>query len=92
MIPATNACPPDWSVLYSGHVMAGYGGYAASTDYVCVDKDPQDRPGGEANMDGQRLYYTVAKCGSLPCPPYQDGVILSCVVCSAWKSQQFPVP
>ena len=82
MVPGTNVCPSGWSTEYSGHVMSNYGGYAGSTDYVCVDKDPEDRPGGQASANQAMLYYTVSKCGSLPCPPYVDGKILSCVVCS----------
>nr|KAG5685833.1 hypothetical protein BaRGS_011100 [Batillaria attramentaria] len=75
-------CPAGWTLEYTGHLMGSYGGYAASSDYVCVDSDQEARPGGQGNQDSQFIYYTIAACGSLPCPPYEDGKILSCVVCS----------
>ena len=82
MLPATNACPPGWTEEYTGHVMSGFAGHPASTEYVCVDRAPQDRPGGQGDRPGGRLYYTVSKCGTLPCPPFQEGKILLCAVCS----------
>ncbi|XP_025104532.1 short-chain collagen C4-like [Pomacea canaliculata] len=82
MIPATNVCPPTWTKEYTGHVMAGYGDYKASSDYVCIDDSMEVRAGGGQGLDSQRLYYTISMCGSLPCPPYQNEKILTCVVCS----------
>jgi hypothetical protein len=83
MVAATHICPAGWTTEYSGHLMSGYGAYSASMDYICVDANPQARPGGQGNaVYGGRLYYTISKCGSLPCPPFQQDKILSCAVCS----------
>ncbi|KAL8585109.1 hypothetical protein ACOMHN_013125 [Nucella lapillus] len=35
-----------------------------------------------SEYDGKLLYYTVTRCGSLPCPPYVNNKIVTCVVCS----------
>ena len=67
---------------YEGHLMSNFGGYHASSEYVCVDRDPQDRDGGQESTNQAMLYYTISKCGSLPCPPYVEDKILSCAVCS----------
>ena len=83
MIPARTTCPDGWGKEYGGYVMAEANQHRGRTTYVCVDGDPEVRPGGGANADGALLYNTEARCGySLPCPPFVNGRELACVVCS----------
>eukprot|EP00745_Piridium_sociabile_P045423 TRINITY_DN9814_c0_g1_i3.p1 TRINITY_DN9814_c0_g1~~TRINITY_DN9814_c0_g1_i3.p1 ORF type:complete len:114 (-),score=21.74 TRINITY_DN9814_c0_g1_i3:180-521(-) len=82
MIPATRACPLGWTTQYTGHLVAGYYNHKAATQYNCLDGDPESDASGHENKNGRLLYYTVAKCGSLPCPPYIQNKVVLCVVCS----------
>ncbi|XP_021359347.1 short-chain collagen C4-like isoform X2 [Mizuhopecten yessoensis] len=82
MIPGRTQCYPGWTEAYHGELASGYHGHAAASQYVCVDQDPQTLPAGGTHDENGKLFYGVkAKCGSLPCPPYEDGKFLSCVVC-----------
>ena len=81
MIPGKTKCHAGWTFEYAGYLMAGYHSHS-STDYYCVDKDPENLPGGESNADGHLLYFVEAACGSLRCPPYVNGRELQCAVCS----------
>jgi hypothetical protein len=85
MIPAKTACPPKWTKQYEGFLTsdAHYTGHVGS-EFLCMDNTPEYLTEGarQHNNDG-RLFYTVAAaCGSLPCPPYTDAQLMSCVVCS----------
>lgn len=51
-----------------------------STEYVCVDNEWEHY--GTTNNDNAVWYFTKGMCGSLPCPPYINGKLLTCVVCS----------
>ncbi|XP_070174281.1 uncharacterized protein [Littorina saxatilis] len=82
VIPGTNACTVGWTKEYSGYIMAGYPGYPGSSEFICVDSEIVHVHGSQTNDDENDLYYTHAKCGALPCPPYEDEKIVTCVVCS----------
>jgi hypothetical protein len=82
MIPGTNICPSDWTMEYSGHIMAGYTDHTAPSEYICVDSSTGYYPSNSNNDNQNVLYYTVSNCGALPCPPYSDNVIVTCIVCS----------
>lgn len=81
MFPGRNVCYHGWKMEYEGYVMSGYWGNRASS-FICVDAHPDYVPGGKANTDGQVLYVTGTKCGTLTCPPYHDNVAVNCVICS----------
>ncbi|XP_070174211.1 golgin subfamily A member 6-like protein 10 isoform X2 [Littorina saxatilis] len=82
MIPGTNVCSSGWTKEYSGYIMAGYHGYPGSSEFICVDSS-HGYINTSQNDDNQNLiYYTHAKCGALPCPPYVDEKLVTCVVCS----------
>ena len=81
MVPATLTCPPGWTTQYTGHLTAEYKDYYAS-EYVCLDGSPEDDSSGARNDEGLLFYYVTAQCGSLPCPPYIQGKVVTCVVCS----------
>ena len=82
MIPGRSECYPGWTREYWGYLMSGHYEIKAATDYYCVDADPESRFGRGKNDDGYLLYYVEARCGSLPCPPYNNGWELTCVVCT----------
>ncbi|KAK7094615.1 uncharacterized protein [Littorina saxatilis] len=82
MIPGTNVCTPGWHLQYSGFLMAGQNDHAAGSEYICVDSRLENTVHGDASEDGKLLYYTVTRCGSLPCTPYVNNKVVTCAVCS----------
>ena len=83
MIPGRNKCYKGWTLEYKGYLVAGYYGFAAATEYVCLDDNPDVIPGGHADENGSLFYMVEGRCGrSLTCPPYIDGREITCVVCS----------
>ncbi|KAL3874759.1 hypothetical protein ACJMK2_037730 [Sinanodonta woodiana] len=82
MIPGRTECYPGWTMEYTGYLMSGYYGHSGATNYVCVDANPEARHESSASLDGHLLYVVQAVCGSLPCPPYVEGRVLTCVICS----------
>ena len=82
MLPARNECYTGWRKQYSGYLVTGADGHGASKDYICIDQSPQALQAGGHNDEGALLYVVQAKCGSLACPPYQDGQYITCVVCT----------
>jgi hypothetical protein len=82
MIPAKLTCPQNWKLQYNGFMSAERYSYFAS-DFICVDLNPQYIEGTRAvNADGRLIHPVKARCGSLPCPPYKDKQLVSCVVCA----------
>ncbi|XP_048241162.1 uncharacterized protein LOC124124585 [Haliotis rufescens] len=82
MVPARNACFPQWHLEYKGYLFGGATRHSGSSDYVCVDEDPESIKGGHANKDEHLLYLVESICGSLPCPPYVNGWEMTCAVCT----------
>ena len=82
MIPGKSKCHAGWTLEYAGYLMAGYYNHAGATDYYCVDKDPENLPGGTGDNDGHLLYFVETRSGSLRCPPYVNGRELMCAVCT----------
>lgn len=82
MTPATDVCQPGWTQQYSGFLMAGNPAHVASSEYICVDSNMEDRVGSDKDENGKLLFYTVTHCGNLPCPPYENLKIVTCAVCS----------
>ncbi|CAG2225629.1 unnamed protein product [Mytilus edulis] len=70
MIPGKTKCYGDWHLEYYGRLAAGRDIHEAASEYICVDHQAQYREGGGTSQDGKMLYAVVAKCGTLPCPPY----------------------
>ena len=81
MVPGTLSCPPGWVTQYKGHLYSAYHDHFA-TEYVCIDGAPEHGEGGAANTNGHLIYHVIAQCGTLPCPPYVQGKVVTCVVCS----------
>jgi hypothetical protein len=82
MIPGTNVCGAGWTKQYSGYLMAERHDHGSS-QFLCMDSAMESRPGTDATQDGQLFYFTTLTCcGSLPCSPYQNDKVVTCVVCS----------
>jgi len=83
MVPAKYTCPTEWTREYYGYLMAqdsGTGHYR--TQHTCIDIALKPVPGTSANNDGFLFYFVEGRCGSLPCPPYDNTKELSCAVCT----------
>jgi len=83
MVPAKYTCPTGWTREYYGYLMTGYyrGGHHHS-QYTCVDIALKPVTGSSANNEGLLFYFVEGRCGTLPCPPYDDNRELSCAVCT----------
>ncbi|XP_063409034.1 uncharacterized protein LOC134692507 [Mytilus trossulus] len=81
MIPGRKSCYSGWKLEYYGYIASDSYTQKASS-FICVDASPEFVQGGKANKDGSLLYGTGTKCGSLPCPPYDNNFAVLCVVCS----------
>ena len=82
MMAATLTCPSGWTPQYTGHLAAGHPSHKAASEYLCLDGQPEDVPNSSQNHNSYLLYYTIAQCGSLPCGPYIQDRVITCVVCS----------
>ena len=83
MMPARNDCPSGWTEEYHGYLMTARDVHKHSTNFICVDGDPEYVPGTSANKDGALLYPVEGYCGtSLPCLPYVTHRELTCAVCT----------
>ena len=82
MIPARNECYRDWRMEYTGFLMASHHTHVGRTEFVCVDGEPEADQAGFRDENGVLFYHVEGACGSLPCPPYDNGKELTCVVCT----------
>ncbi|XP_072024156.1 uncharacterized protein [Amphiura filiformis] len=84
MIPAKMTCPSGWNREYHGYLMSERYSHS-STEFVCVDRNPEVRSDSSAsNQDGVLFYPVEGRCdgGNLPCAPYINGAELTCAVCT----------
>ncbi|XP_067027878.1 short-chain collagen C4-like [Acropora muricata] len=82
MMPARNDCPSGWTEEYHGYLMTAYNGDKHSSEFICVDGNPEYIRGSKQNKDGALLYPVEGVCGSLPCGPYVAGREFTCAVCT----------
>ena len=80
MVPAKYTCPSGWTREYYGYLMAENSGYTKS-QYTCVDAAFKS-VGSGTNQNGLLFYFVEGRCGSLPCPPYDETTELSCAICT----------
>lgn len=74
-------CYPGWDEAFHGNLASGYTAYAAASEFICVDENPQTlMGGGNTDDNGNVLYHVRTRCGSLKCPPYENDKVLSCAV------------
>ena len=83
MIPAKYTCPTGWTREYYGYLMSekAYNNHHRS-QYTCVDTAFKSAIGSSADHNGLLFYFVEGRCGSLPCPPYDETRELSCAVCT----------
>ena len=83
MVPAKYTCPTGWTREYYGYLMAEYSGNNhRRSQFTCVDTALKSVVGSSANKNGLLFYFVEGRCGSLPCPPYDNTKELSCAVCT----------
>lgn len=82
MLPGSNQCASGWTREYHGILSSGYRLHKAGTQYICLDAAAQSLKPLSNRAVGKLLYRVRGKCGSLPCPNYIDGRLLSCAVCT----------
>ncbi|CAC5380099.1 unnamed protein product [Mytilus coruscus] len=81
-IPGKSTCYKGWNLEYSGILVAGQHTDAGASAYICLDQSPDVLEGGSEDMGGYTLFPVKAYCGSLRCPPYIQGSLVKCAVCS----------
>ena len=82
MIPGRYTCPPEWTREYYGYLMAERYGHQGRSTFECVDVAPETIAGGHADHNGALFNHVEPRCGSLPCPPYDQQKEMTCCVCS----------
>ena len=81
MIPAKYTCPKNWTTEYYGYLMSARSSHYRS-QFSCVDKSLKTVIGSYANIESARFFPVEGRCGSLPCPPYEETKELTCAVCT----------
>jgi hypothetical protein len=84
MIPGKYSCPQNWTREYYGYLMSERSSEAhkGRSTYECVDVAPETVAGGGGFTNGAILYHVEPRCGSLPCPPYEEEKEMTCAVCT----------
>ena len=82
MIPARITCPSSWTIEYKGYLMSEYYNVKKNSVYACVDENAESIPGSYADTDGSLFYFTLTTCNGIPCPPYVNNKVITCVVCT----------
>ena len=82
MIPARITCPSSWTIEYKGYLMSDHHSHKRNAVYECVDENPESIPGSSADNNGALLHFAVSTCTGLPCPPYVNNRVITCVVCT----------
>ena len=82
---ASYLCPSGWSREYYGYMMSeiAYSDRQHKST-ICVDVNAEVVPGSGTSTGPSLTYLMSVECtnSELPCPPYVDGRILSCAVCT----------
>ena len=83
MVPAKYTCPSGWTREYSGFLMSEK---TTSThhrsQFTGIGIALKSVVGSSADKEGLLFYFVEGRCGSLPCPPYDNTKELSCAVCT----------
>lgn len=82
MIPGTNNCVSGWKTQYKDYLAAGAYNEQAASQYICLDAASETVVNGHDNNNGKLVQPVKAVCGALECPPYHDGKILTCAICT----------
>ena len=81
LVPAKYTCPSGWTTEYYGYLMTERHNHHRSR-FTCVDIAFKSVTGSSADKSGLLFYFVEGRCGSLPCPPYDNTKELSCAVCT----------
>ena len=81
MIPAKTTCPSSWTREYFGYLTTSLDSHHRSS-YTCLDVNAEEIAGASNNTNGALFYHAVNNCNGLSCPPFENGRILSCVLCT----------
>ena len=81
MVPAEYTCPSGWTREYYGYLMAERHNHHHS-HFTYMDTTFKSVIGSSADKQGLLFYFVEGRCGSLPCPPYDNTKELSCAVCT----------
>ncbi|VDI15950.1 Hypothetical predicted protein [Mytilus galloprovincialis] len=83
MIPGRKECTSDWEKEYNGYLFGGNPKFKSGSEYVCIDEVPERRKKATSWSEKPILKPVHSKCNEvMPCPPFIDGRVLTCVVCS----------
>ena len=85
MIPGRYSCPQNWTLEYYGYLMterSAHASHKGRTTFECVDAAPETISGDHADHNGVLFHHVEPRCGSLPCPPYEEEKELTCAVCT----------
>ena len=82
MLPGKNRCYDGWNVEYTGYLVAAHSGHEGKSEFICLDGESEKDESGYRNEDGALMYRAAARCGSLPCPAYEEKRLILCAVCS----------
>ena len=80
MVPAKYTCPSGWTREYYGYLMCEEHVHHP-TQFTCIDIAFKS-VGSSADQDGMEFFFVEGRCGTLPCPPYDNTRELSCAVCT----------
>ena len=81
-IPAKVNCPSNWTMEYTGYMVAGHDNHNGRTMFECIDSNPETIPGSFSWNYAAAFYHVEPNCDGLSCPPYDAQKELTCVVCS----------
>ena len=83
MVPAKYTCPSGWTREYYGYLIAETAGSTNHhrSQFTCVDTAFKSVD-GSANNNGLLFFFVEGRCGSLPCPKYDETKELLCAVCT----------
>ena len=81
MIPGKYTCPQKWIREYYGYLMAERHNHHRST-FECMDVKPETVISGRDHQGDAFFYHVEPRCGSLPCPPYEEEKEMTCAVCT----------
>jgi hypothetical protein len=82
MVPGQNICHEGYTLQYSGYLMAGDFTDRGTSEYICMDREPEKANFGSGDKPGRKFRLTQGECGALKCPPYVEGREITCAVCS----------
>ena len=82
MVPAKYTCPTEWTREYYDYLMTEYYSSHHHSQFTCMDIAFKPVTRSSADHNGLLFFFVEGRCGSLPCPPYDNTKELSCAVCT----------